>query len=167
MEGFTNPQKNLLVQSMLSSENVLNWKDWQDAVVLSCFKETVDSGRTVLGKLCAADVVVNVTKFHSLSNTIAYTFLHGNLIDLNDYYLDKYVGMESREGGANVASTVIHEVMHQMGYTHRRNWTRMSSVPYQMQHIFYQYFLKYYKPALIQDIKKGMDMNVQVSYLNH
>lgn len=164
MVGFTTPQHDLIKHAIMASEAVLNWKSWQDEVASYSFSETTHTGRFILNEMANATIQINVQNFHSLSSTIAYTFLHGKIINLNDYFLNQYLQMDSVEGEANVASTIIHEFCHELGYTHRLWWNRANSVPYKMQHVFYRRYVDFYsnnKGSLVAE-NTGLAMNLKV-----
>lgn len=147
LEGFTKAQQDLIIKAVDKSRTILKWPEWVVTVKNSSFSETSDSGDEILIKMSAKTISIKLKEFHTVSSTIAYTLLHGDLINLNSYYLDQYVKEASIEGEASVASTIIHEFMHEIGYTHRHFWSKKNSVPYRMQHIFYDKYVEYYSEA--------------------
>lgn len=145
MDGFSQEQQDLINRSVVNAIPVLNWAEWQDEVRNTSFSQTNDSGKQIIDRMINQnEIMIDVTEFHSLSNTIAYTLLKGSIINLNDYFLAEYVKMKGHEGEANVASTLIHEFMHILGYKHSYFWNKKKSVPYKMQYIFYRNYLAYY-----------------------
>ncbi len=150
MAEFKLEHQELIKKAVEMSQNVLNWPKWQDSVRnVHSFNETRMNGTQVLDLMAKADAILDLKEFHSLSNTIAYTYLFAKVINLNDYFLDQFLKMDPIVGLSKVSGSLVHELQHEEGFTHRWWVFHNGSVPYRMQHLFEDAFVEYYSAGSI------------------
>lgn len=135
---------------------VLNWKGWEDKITSGSYSHNQGkSGLDILKLLKSGDdgdghlrdgvISLDVMGFHSLSSTIAYTYIGSARTWFNDYFLTKFSKM-GLEGEAELLAAIMHELCHRgFGFTHPWKWTRNSTVPYQVQFKTKDSYMEFYK----------------------
>lgn len=145
INGFPDPQKNLLLTSTKRGLELIKGREWRDRVGNTSFSENKGlSGGQILALLDDTLLTIKVKEFHALSNTIAYTFLRTLTTYVNDYYLGQYI-LLGVEGEAKTFATIMHESMHELGFVHKFWWDKGRTVPYGIQHITESCYLSAFK----------------------
>lgn len=134
---------------------VLDWRVWEERIMNASYSSNQGkNGKQILqllktgaddqNKIPDGDIDLSLEGFHSISSTIASTFLGAFKIRLNTYHMDKNIKL-GLEGEARFAGTLIHELTHRAYYfTHRYIMTRKTSVPYLTGTITTKSYIDYY-----------------------
>lgn len=147
--GNLNELKDENQQFILSSMGhgipVLNSAAFQNEIISTSFAEDKGySGRQILEIMSKSMAVIDVTGFHSLSNTIAYTMVYSHLTSFNEKYLDDFRSMAFPQSEANCFAAIVHELCHQLGFVHAHFWDKHRTVPYMFQYAVVRNFIEFY-----------------------
>ena len=101
------------------------------------------SGKDQFNKKADGDIDLYTTFYFSNNNTIGYTFGNTYKTWINKKFF--LYRMETPEGRCKVIGNVIHEYMHNLGYSHSVRWnsSRQYTVPYAYGYIAEDVALQY------------------------
>ncbi len=99
-------------------------------VMESRFTETKNTNKEILKdvKTAVSNGFFEFEHFHSESDVFGFVIPGMKKHWINTLYLKHYPSW-------HIAGHIVHELMHAMGYTHKRKYKRKLSVPYQMGEI--------------------------------
>lgn len=127
--GTTPDDTELLEQAVALISEVTATKRFADLLMAAPLTETQGKANAqVLQDIDCARLQVSINLYDSWwSKVIGWTTLQGNIIHVNRKYF---------HGVVSIASNLLHEGSHILGYTHNGVWA--TSVPYTLNRIFEQ-----------------------------